>query len=143
MTEVTAIINARSLVLVPGDPRLPQILTSLLTQRTECLKAPSGSFTNSDLSRKQWREVQYLADQFRSRWRREYLPTLQSKRKWQEETRNYQEWGSCRNLLKNSHQLLRIRNHYTRMRNHQQFWEIKKLYSILCCKLNHRFELKR
>ena len=35
--------------------------------------------------------VQHLADVFWSRWRREYLPTLQPRRKWQNKTRNVQK----------------------------------------------------
>ena len=38
--------------------------------------------------RKRWRQSQYLADQFWKRWRREYLPTLQIRPKWNVEQRN-------------------------------------------------------
>ena len=38
--------------------------------------------------RKRWRVVQNLADQFWSRWRKEYLGTLQSRQKWAKENKN-------------------------------------------------------
>ena len=39
-------------------------------------------------SKKRWRQVQYLANIFWSRWVKEYLPTLQARSKWQNKTRN-------------------------------------------------------
>ncbi|KAI7795559.1 hypothetical protein IRJ41_025628, partial [Triplophysa rosa] len=39
----------------------------------------------------QWRRVQHLDNTFWSRWRREYLATLQSRSKWQEERRYLRE----------------------------------------------------
>ena len=88
LAEVTAIINARPLVPVSTDPDSPFILTPtmLLTQ-----KSPSGDFTHKDLFKSQWRQVQSLASKFWSRWNREYLPTLQSRRKWTKSHCNLQE----------------------------------------------------
>ena len=90
MAEVTAIVNARPLVPVSADPTMPEILSpaSLLTQKTDTPKAAPRNFTQSDLCSKQWRQVQFLANQFWSCWRKEYLPTLQPRRKWEQETRN-------------------------------------------------------
>lgn len=45
---------------------------------------PPGTFDNKDLHRLQWRQVQHLANTFWSKWRREYLPTLQSRSQWQD-----------------------------------------------------------
>ena len=43
---------------------------------------PPGVFDKRDLYfRKQWRQVQYLANVFWSRWIKEYLPTLQHRQK--------------------------------------------------------------
>ena len=93
MAEVTAIVNARPLVPVPSDPEMPEILTpaTLLTQKSRALKSMPGNFSSTDLYSKQWRQVQYLANMFWTRWRKEYLPTLQPRRKWQNETRNLEE----------------------------------------------------
>ena len=93
MAEVTAIVNARPLIPVPSDPDMPEILTpaTLLTQKSESLKAMPGNFTQQELYSKQWRQVQHLANVFWARWRREFLPTLQPRRKWQQEVKNLQE----------------------------------------------------
>ena len=93
MTEVTAIVNARPLVPVSTDPEMPEILTpaTLLTQKSRALKATPGNFSCTELYSKQWRQVQYLANLFWTRWRKEYLPTLQPRRKWRNETRNLEE----------------------------------------------------
>ncbi|XP_039475121.1 uncharacterized protein LOC120442556 [Oreochromis aureus] len=89
MAEVTAIINSRPLVSVSSDPDVPQILTPamLLTQK-QSVPPPPGTFTEKDLYKQQWRQVQRLADQFWNRWKREYLQTLQLRRKWQESSPN-------------------------------------------------------
>ena len=50
-----------------------------------------GNFSRPDLYvRQRWRRVQYLADQFWVRWRREFLPTLQERRKWNRAEPNLQ-----------------------------------------------------
>ena len=40
------------------------------------------------LSRRRWKQVQYLADVFWRRWSREYLPLLQLRQKWARPQRN-------------------------------------------------------
>lgn len=79
MAEVTAIVNNRPLVPVSNDPSMLEILTpsTLLTQKSATLKTTPGVFSHIDLHGKQWRQVQYLANVFWSRWRKEFLPMLQ------------------------------------------------------------------
>ncbi|XP_059802718.1 uncharacterized protein LOC132379125 [Hypanus sabinus] len=91
MAEVTAIINARPLLPVSSDPENPFILSPsmLLMQKAGALPPP-GDFSDKDLYTKQWRQVQALANWFRSRWRQEYLPLLQHRQKWTEPCRNLQ-----------------------------------------------------
>ncbi|KAG7483457.1 hypothetical protein JOB18_048755 [Solea senegalensis] len=93
MAEVTAIINARPLTPISSDPESPFILTptSLLTQKVGTFPPPPGTFEGKDLHRQQWRQVQHLANIFWHRWRREYLPTLQSRSKWQDAGPNIKE----------------------------------------------------
>lgn len=93
MAEVSAIVNARPLVPVSSDPEAPEILTPAthLTQKPQQLKQPAGEFNARNLYSKQWKRVQHLANAFWSRWRKEYLPTLQPRRKWQDKSRNLQE----------------------------------------------------
>ncbi|XDV22790.1 hypothetical protein PO909_027607 [Leuciscus waleckii] len=92
MAEISAIINARPLVPISSDPDSPLILTPamLLTQKIGAPPSP-GNFSGSDMFRQQWKQVQSLADNFWYRWRREYLPTLQSRRKWNSTQPDIQE----------------------------------------------------
>ena len=93
MAEVAAIVNARPLVPVSSDPEVPEILTpaTLLTQKPQQLKPPTGDFNTRDLYSAQWRRVQHLANIFWYRRRIEYLQTLQQCRKWQDTTRNLKQ----------------------------------------------------
>ncbi|XP_041095804.1 uncharacterized protein LOC121307644 [Polyodon spathula] len=93
MAEVSAIVHARPLVPVSTDPDFPLILTpaTLLTQKVAVVPPPQGEFNEKDLFSRQWRQVQSLANTFWHRWRKEYLPTLQSRRKWQKEKPNLKE----------------------------------------------------
>ena len=93
MAEVTAIVYSRPLLPVPSDLEMPEILTpaTLLTQKSRALKSIPGSFSSTELYSKLWRQVQHLANMFWTRWRKEYLPTLQPRRKWKGETRNLEE----------------------------------------------------
>ncbi|XP_055367455.1 uncharacterized protein LOC114862962 [Betta splendens] len=91
MAEVTAIMNGRPLTPVSSDPENPFILSPsmLLTQKVG-VPPPLGEFSDKDLHTKQWRQVQTLADQFWTRWKKEYLHTLQCRQKWTEIRRNLQ-----------------------------------------------------
>ncbi|XP_029112188.1 uncharacterized protein LOC114911891 [Scleropages formosus] len=83
MAEVAAIMNARPLVPVSTDPDNPQVLSPsmLLTQKSGA-PPPLGDFSEKGMYTKQWKQVQALANQFWTRWRREYLPYLQRRQKW-------------------------------------------------------------
>lgn len=91
MAEVTGIVNSRPLATVPSDTDEPQPLTPsmLLTMKSRPLSPPQGDYVPEDLfSRRRWRRVQYLADQFWTRWRREYLQNVQRRPKWQDQQAN-------------------------------------------------------
>lgn len=90
LAEASAIINSRPLVPVSTDPEYPFILTpyTLLTQKTDKGGEPLGPFDNQDTFKAQWKRVQVLADLFWTRWRKEYLTTLQSRQKWTQHQRN-------------------------------------------------------
>ena len=88
--EVVTILNSRPLCPSSDDPNDLEPLTPnhLLLQRRS-LVIPPGMFTGEDLySRKQWRRAQFLANCFRTRWLKEYLPMLQERQKWIPERRN-------------------------------------------------------
>ena len=90
--EVESVLNSRPLTHVSDDngnlePLTPNHLP-LLRGGGEGI---SGRFTDEQFSAKQWRRVQYLADQFWLRWRREYLPTLQRRQRWVAKSRNVEQ----------------------------------------------------
>jgi len=90
MCLVESIVNGRPLTSVSDDHRDLEPLTPnhLLLLRSGAT-VPPGEFVKEDMyCRKRWRQVQYLADVFWRRWTREYLPTLQLRRKWNEPVRN-------------------------------------------------------
>lgn len=85
-------MNALPIVPVSSDLDAPNVLTTAmrLTQKTNCVCAPSGDFDLKDLYRSHWKQVQSLADSFCKQWRREYLVTLQPRKKWQTDESNLQ-----------------------------------------------------
>lgn len=90
--ETMAIINSRPLsVEYLNDPSGPEPLTPnhILTMKSSGILYPPGQFCREDLYlNKRWRRVQYLANEFWQRWRREYLLNLQQQQKWQKVSRN-------------------------------------------------------
>ena len=91
MAEACAVVNSRPITSTSSDANDPQALTPamLLTLKTQPLEAPGGDFIREDLyGRQRWRRVQYLADQFWIRWRKEYLQSLQPRRKWVQDVPN-------------------------------------------------------
>lgn len=68
-------------------------LQHLLTQKTSVVPPPPGEFDERDLFIRQWRQVQSLhsgIERVRVRVGKEYLATLQNRRKWQNESSNLQ-----------------------------------------------------
>lgn len=90
MAEVTTIVNSRPLIPVSMDPDDPSVLTptTLLTQKTGPCPVPPGEFSGACLYKRQWKQVQSLASTFWDRWQKQYLSTLQPRRKWQADKQN-------------------------------------------------------
>ena len=91
LCEVEAIVNSRPLTFTSSDPDDPNPLTPnhLLTMKTSIILPPPGNFQRSDVyMRRRWRRVQYLANLFWTRWKKEYLVTLQKRQKWNQPQRN-------------------------------------------------------
>ncbi|XP_067045584.1 uncharacterized protein [Acropora muricata] len=83
MCEVESILNSRPITVVSEDSRDLEPLTPnhLLLLKSDTMMPP-GVFQKKDLlSRRGWRQIQYLSDIFWKRWAREYLPLLQSRQK--------------------------------------------------------------
>ena len=88
MAEVVTIENYRPIAALPSDVDDPQPLSPamLLTMRTRPAGPPPGQFMRTDIhAHRRWRRVQFLAEQFWTRWRREYLQiSLQPRQNWME-----------------------------------------------------------
>ncbi|KXJ13754.1 hypothetical protein AC249_AIPGENE5325 [Exaiptasia diaphana] len=95
MTEAESIVNNRPLTVENlADPLGAEPLTPnhLLTCKTQVVLPPPGKFESPDLySRKRWRRVQYLANQFWLRWQKEYCALLQKRQRWTSTKRNVKE----------------------------------------------------
>ncbi len=88
MCLVENVVNNRPITTVSMSPQDPEPLTPnhLLLLRAET--CPPGFFKADDIyARQRYRQVHYLADVFWRRWVREYLPGLQRRTKWINETR--------------------------------------------------------
>ena len=92
LLEAESILNSRPLIPVTTEADSQEPLTP-----NHLLKLhPSGNLppcitSKSDCYAKQrWRHVQYLANQFWTRWSREYLKTLISRQKWLRKKNNFE-----------------------------------------------------
>ena len=92
LKEVQAIVNSRPMALNDmSSPDLPDPLTPnhLLTMKSKVLMPPPGVFLREDIYlRRRWRRVQHLANVFWERWKKEFLLTLQPRKKWIKPQRN-------------------------------------------------------
>ncbi|XP_067055845.1 uncharacterized protein [Acropora muricata] len=76
MCEAEAIVNSRPLTvsqLADPDSLSPLTPNHLLTMKTKVILAPPGTFQPADVyCRKRWRRVTHLANEFWTRWRKEF-----------------------------------------------------------------------
>jgi hypothetical protein len=90
--ETMAIVNSRPLSVENlYDSQAPRPLTPnhLLTMKSEVIISPPGEFSGADLySRKRWRKVQFLANEFWKEWKRQYISNIQRRSKWNQEIPN-------------------------------------------------------
>ena len=86
LVEVEAIVNSRPLtteLLNDVNSLIPLSPMNLLTMKSKVVMPPPGVFTAPDVySQKYWRRVQHISNKFWSRWRKEFLATLQDRQKW-------------------------------------------------------------
>ena len=112
LLEAEAIVNSRPLTADNiNDPSSISLSPAqLLTMKSKLVLPPPGVFQKEDLyARKRWRRVQYLANEFWNRWRKEFLSNLQSRQKWSKTHRNFQVGDLV--LLRDDD---KVRNHWPR-----------------------------
>ena len=85
MCKAEAVINSRPLTTdTTTSPVSPEALTPnhVLTMETKVILPPPGTFQAADqYSRKRWQQVQHLTNEFWTRWRKEFLHSLQERQK--------------------------------------------------------------
>lgn len=90
--EAMPIVNSHPLTTnTINDPKSVESLTPnhLLRMKTSVPLPPPGKFVRDDLyARKRWRRVQYLSEQFWSRWRKKYLANISLRQQWHTPRRN-------------------------------------------------------
>ena len=63
---------------------------NILTMKSKAVSPPPGEFSKPDIySRKRWRRIQHIANEFWSLWKKEYLQSLQERQKWEGKRRNF------------------------------------------------------
>ncbi|GAA6082861.1 uncharacterized protein LOC119223490, partial [Tachysurus ichikawai] len=102
-----AIVNSRPLT-VDGinDPQALEPITPnhLIMMKSKVALPTPGVFVKEDLyATKRWKRVQYLIEQFWSRWKREYLLNISMRQKWHS--------PQC-NLKVNDIVVIKARNHW-------------------------------
>lgn len=92
MTEAECIMNCRPLSVDNLSDHSVEPLTPnhLLTAKCKLVLPPPGKFQEPEqYSRRRWRRVQFLVEQFWTRWRKEYVLNLQRRQKWHKSSRNF------------------------------------------------------
>ena len=92
MIEVEAIVNSSSLAIeniADGASEDAISPSNLLTMKWKFVMPSPGSFGTPDLySRRRWRRIQHIANEFWSRWRKLFLTSLQAQSKWRKSRYN-------------------------------------------------------
>ena len=85
MTETEGILNSRPLTtdsICDPTRSLPLSSSNLLTMKSKIISPPPGDFLRPDLySRRRWRWVQHILNEFWCRWKKEFLQSLQERKK--------------------------------------------------------------
>ena len=91
--ECAGMVNSRPLSvdsLSDANSPIPISPNSLLTMKSSVVMSPPGVFDrDSGYCKRRWRRCQYLANEFWSRFKSEYLQQLQPRSKWKREHRNF------------------------------------------------------
>ena len=83
ITEIERILNDRPITALPSSPEdLSAITPGMIVSGSVANYLPPDEFIKADGYKKSWRKTQYLADLFWEKWTVQYLPLLQTRRKW-------------------------------------------------------------
>ena len=115
----------------------------ILTMKSKLVMPPPGSFLRPDLyCRRQRRPLQHIANEFWSRWRKEYLRSLQERQKWNSRRRNFvigdivllktmdvsrNKWTMARVTATKCHQNGLVRNVYQNIGDHPVREKVKNI----------------
>ena len=91
LCAVDNIVNSQPLTSVSNsmDDLNPLTPNHLLTMKSSMVVPPPGNVKKNDVyTRKRWRHVQYIANVFWARWKKEYRVTLQEQQQWTTPRRN-------------------------------------------------------
>lgn len=92
--EAMAVVNSQPLTvdnLNSPDSLQPLTPNYLINMKSSIALPPPGTFPREDLyGAKRWRCVQYLAEQFWSHWKRDYLHNITTRQRWHMPMRNIQ-----------------------------------------------------
>ena len=85
LAEVECIVNSRPLTVenLEDQSSLPLTPNTILTMKSKIILPPPGIFQQEDMyCRKRWRQVQHLANEFWTRWRKEYEDQNLPRNQW-------------------------------------------------------------
>lgn len=93
LTEIEGILNSKPIGYVSADISDPDPITpNLLLMGRRDASLPQAVYAGTELlSRRRWRHSQVLIDLFWTRFIRDYLPSLQTRHKWKEDTPKLEE----------------------------------------------------
>ena len=95
MCEAEAVVKSRPLTadnLTSADTVEALTPIHLLTGKSKVVLPPPGNFQEADkYAKKLWQRVQHLTNEFWSRWKREFLHSLQARQKWIRPRRNFEQ----------------------------------------------------
>ena len=90
--EAEVVVNSRPITYTDttsADSSEPLSPIQLLTLKSRLVLPPPGEFQREDIyCKRRWRKVQFLADQFWTKWKNEYLCSLQERKFWTREQEN-------------------------------------------------------
>jgi transposase InsO family protein len=87
--EVTSFLNSRPLTHFHTDPSEPEPLTPnhFLIGGPHPHRVPDEEQAFDGVTRRRWKQSQFIVNQFWRRWMREYLPSLMERKKWEKSVR--------------------------------------------------------